>query len=721
MNKFLPLALALGLSTNIFIANPPVFGQYEYNMEADYAKYYDKGIEYYNQSEYSKAIEQFTQALKMGPTNSAVRNNLAVSHISRGTYFHNTLKNYDSAAENYRDAIYYLKYDAPEGTPDSPNAAGNYDIALKNLKNAQLGLGITDSPTYHFKKGQELRAKGMFRGAIVEYFLALQNSPPGADAFEAIGDMYRVLQNNDRAVSAYDKALNLKRNDPELFIKAGLAYEKADKLNSAIKAFNEASAIDPNNADALNALEQIWKDQIKLNPRNAAAHANLGTVLQKKGDFEGALEQYNAAELIEPNNILVRLNLGTLYQAKGDLNTATKAYDTILAVDPKNVLAHYYKATALKQMKNYDAARQELNTILQIEPNNAMAKKELAALAKEQAGGSDQLADVLKDIADKNPDDANAQYEAGFEAHSKGDINSAIRYYRKAISLNPNMADAYSNIGAALMANKQYDEALSMLNKASELKPGDENIKKLISEIKTIETSSKYDKALELHQQGNISEAIKLYQEALQTEPDNAEIYTNLGAAYQTNQNFDQALAMYKKAVELDATSTVALYYTGTAYHAKGDINQAISYYKKVLEIDPIHKEAKESLKSAEEGIVDMILSDALNAYNKKAYDQAGAAIDKALKMDPNNALAYYYMGLVAEAKNNASGAISNYKRATQLDPALDTAFYALAIALDKANDKAGAKVAFQKFVQLSGSKNDAFVQYARERLKQLP
>lgn len=719
MKRHYPIALALGLT--LLTTIPAVYSQYEYNMEADYAKYYDMGIQHYNNSQYSNAIEQFTQALKLAPNNSAIRNNLAVSYISRGTYFHNKLSNYDSASDNYRDAIYYLKYDAPLDSKPSPNAAGNMTIATKNLENAQLNLGHTSTTSFHFNKAKELRAKGHFRGAIVEYYLALEKSPPNAEAYEAIGDMYRVLQNNERAANAYEKAINTNNNDAELHVKIGLAYEKTGKLNQAITAFNQASQIDAQNMDALNALEKIWKDQIKINPRNAAAHANLGTILQKKGNYNGALEEYNAAELIDPNNILVRLNLGTLYQAKGDIETAIKAYDTILTIEPKNVLAHYYKSTALKQLKDYAGATKELNTILQIDPNNLMAKQELIAIAKDQGGGDNSnLLSILKDSADSNPNNAKSQYDVAFEAHSKGDLSTAIRYYKKAIILDPKMTDAYSNLGAALMENKEYDEATENLQKASELDPTNDNVQKLLSEIKELQGSNKYQEALKLHEEGKLSKAIKLYEEALNAEPNNTEIYINLGAATQSNKDYQKAINYYKKALSLDPNSSLTYYYMGTVYHAKNDLSEAVGNYKKALEIDPNNAQAKEALKSAEEAKSQIILSDALDAYNKKDYKRAKALIEGVLKTEPNNAIAYYYLGLVLEGQNDVNTAIINYKKATQLDPKMENAFYALAIALDKINSKQEAKIAYQKFVALAGHKNDSFIKYAKERLKQL-
>lgn len=718
MKKYIPIALALSMS---LIYNLPSYCQYEYNSDADYSKYYDSGISYYNKSEYSKAIEQFSQALKLAPKNSAIRNNLAVSYISRGIYFHNSAKDYNEAINNYREAIYYLKYDASEGSVESQNASGNLGIAIKNLANAMQGIGQSiDNISYHFKTGKDLRAKGQFRQAIVEYWLALDKSPANAEALESIGDMYRVLQNNDRAASAYDKAISINNKNPQLLIKAGMAYEKIDKVDDAIKAYNQASILEPSNKDALTALQKIWEEQIKINPRNAAAHANLGAVLQKSGQYDAALAQYNAAEFIDPNNITIRLNLGTLYQAKGDINTAMRAYDTILQVDPKNVLARYYKSTALKQSKDYEAAKKELNTILQIDPNNAIAKKELLNIAKETAGSGTNIYQFLKEAADREPNNAKAQYDAGFEAHSNGNITDAIAYYKKAIRLDPKMTDAYSNLGAALISIKEYNEALTVLNKAQQLDPTNDKIQKLISDISETQKGSSYDEALALHQQGKVKEAIEIYKKAIQEDPNNPEVYINLGAAYQSLKNYDLAIQQYRKAISLDPNSSLAYFYLGTTLHAKNSINDAISNYKKALTIDPNNKQVKDSLKAAEDAKVQILLSEGLNAYSKKSIDEAKSIFEQALKLNPNNALGYYYLGLIMEDKNNTGLAITYYQKAIQNDNKLDSAYYALGVALDKNNDRAGAKNAFSKYVQLAGSRNDAFVKYAKERLKQL-
>lgn len=699
----------------------PAKAQYEYNSEANYASYYDQGVKFYNSGEYTKAIEQFTQALKMAPENAAIRNNIAVSLISRGTYYHNTAKNFEEAIDNYLSAIYYLKYDAPKDAPQSQNAPGNLSIAYKNYSNALASMGVKiNTPAFHINKAKEYRAKGKFRSAIVEYFMALEKSPADTSYYEAIGDMYMILQNDYRASQAYDKISATKPGNAQLYVKIGMANEKNNNLNEAIKSYDKATSIDPKNMEALSALERIWGNQIKLNPRNVAAHANLGAVLQKKGEFDSALAQYNAAEAIDPNNIFVRLNLGTLYQAKGDFKTAIKAYDTILQVDPNNKLARYYKATALKTLKDYDGANRELNYILQKDPGYDLAKKELLEISKLSGQSSPVVIGLLKDMAEKDPTNIKAQYDAAFEAHSKGDIDTAIYYYKRAIALDSNMSDAYANLGSALYSKKKYEEALPILERATMLDPGNENVKKLISEIKSNQKSSKYQEALTLHQQGKIKDAIPIYLESLKADPNNPEILTNLGAAYQSLKSYDSAIEMYKKAVGLSPNTAVTYYYLANCLFAKNMLREAVANYNKAISIEPNNQNYKDGLKAAQANLADTLLSDSLKSYNAKQYQKAQGLIQESLKYSPNNAVAYYYLGLVSDAQNNAASAVNHYRRSIQLDPNMENSYYALALDLDKMKDIAGAKEAFTKYLQIAGNRSDAFVNYAKARLKQL-
>ena len=51
---------------------------------------------------------------------------------------------------------------------------------------------------------------------------------------------------------------------------------------------------------------------------------------------------------------------------------------------------------------------------------------------------------------------AEALFEQGYNAHSKGDVKQAIRDYTQAIALNPSYAEAYNNRGAIYRELNNY-------------------------------------------------------------------------------------------------------------------------------------------------------------------------------------------------------------------------------------------------------------------------
>jgi tetratricopeptide (TPR) repeat protein len=63
------------------------------------------------------------------------------------------------------------------------------------------------------------------------------------------------------------------------------------------------------------------------------------------------------------------------------------------------------------------------------------------------------------------------EYEVGLASNALGKHPSAIRHYRRAIELDPNLAAAWYDLGELLLANDELDEAARSFTRASELRP----------------------------------------------------------------------------------------------------------------------------------------------------------------------------------------------------------------------------------------------------------
>lgn len=81
------------------------------------------------------------------------------------------------------------------------------------------------------------------------------------------------------------------------------------------------------------------------------------------------------------------------------------------------------------------------------------------------------------------------------------------------------------------------------------------------------------------------AEAIAFYERAAQNEPNNAEIFLELGAAQYIAHRFDEAIGSFEKATSMNGKLGHAYYYLGVLYAAKGMRDKADQALKKVIEV----------------------------------------------------------------------------------------------------------------------------------------
>ena len=96
---------------------------------------------------------------------------------------------------------------------------------------------------------------------------------------------------------------------------------------------------------------------------------------------------------------------------------------------------------------------------------------------------------------------------------------------------------------------------------------------------------NKLKEALELHKNGKINEAEKLYFEILEKEPENADVLHLLGIISAQKEKFSEALIFLKKAVKINPKSQSFQNSLGNIYSKTGDYKKAVSHYKKALKI----------------------------------------------------------------------------------------------------------------------------------------
>ena len=99
-------------------------------------------------------------------------------------------------------------------------------------------------------------------------------------------------------------------------------------------------------------------------------------------------------------------------------------------------------------------------------------------------------------------------------------------------------------------------------------------------------TSVLVDKGATLQNMGKLKLAIRCYDKVLDIFPEHLDALLNKGAALHSDQKYLEAIECYDIALKVDKKCAMALAYKGLSLGEMGKLQNAIKYFKKALSID---------------------------------------------------------------------------------------------------------------------------------------
>jgi lipoprotein NlpI len=103
---------------------------------------------------------------------------------------------------------------------------------------------------------------------------------------------------------------------------------------------------------AMKDFEQV----VKLEPKAAWAHLNVGNVWSLKRDHDRAIQAFDKALQLNPNYATAYLSRGNSWKEKGDPEKALKDYTELIRLQPKNPTGYNQRANLLVERGDHDAA-----------------------------------------------------------------------------------------------------------------------------------------------------------------------------------------------------------------------------------------------------------------------------------------------------------------------------------------------------------------------------
>jgi Tfp pilus assembly protein PilF len=139
--------------------------------------------------------------------------------------------------------------------------------------------------------------------------------------------------------------------------------------------------------------EREFREAIRCDPNNVAAHIILGRLLQNvRKDYAGAEREFREAIRCDPNNVAVHINLGNLLEkVRKDYAGAEREFHKAIQCDPNYALAHRNLGCMMMQASgNCDGAEREFREALRIDPDDATARGYLERVLELKAAANVQ-------------------------------------------------------------------------------------------------------------------------------------------------------------------------------------------------------------------------------------------------------------------------------------------------------------------------------------------
>lgn len=407
---------------------------------------------------------------------------------------------------------------------------GKPDVALKDAK-----LLVEQQQTV---SGHKLRlaevyfVMGKYDEALPLYEILQKEKPESAQLLNRIVSVLMMKKEHEKAMEVTDSFLaKYPDNSAAVMIKAKIYLSQGyiDLAENVLKP-------------------EADKDQ------DVGSIVMLAELYKNKKEDGKAIEYFQKGLQQAPNNVGIMMKLANLYLANGK---------------PDEAIVHYEK-------------------VLQEKDDFIPAMNNLAFLYAEESGDLDRALDLATRVYKKLPDNPDIADTLGWVYVMKGVFSQAEPYLKQAMDGRPDNPSILYHVAMLRYGQRQQREAEKLLISAIEKGL---SAKELASANETLDILSLGKKKLSIAQsekeQGNVDQAIVLFEEIMQDEGFNSDAAIELALLYaEQNKKMIHALELAQKAYDAQPSNPQAADALGWVYYHQGSLLLAKQYLEKALDND---------------------------------------------------------------------------------------------------------------------------------------
>jgi len=421
--------------------------------------------------------------------------------------------------------------------------------------------------------------------------------PPGQDPEMSARYHYLTFlmlhrQNQfDAAVTALEKAIEIDPDDS--FLKRDLIrmYLSMGQDETAMSLLDSLVEQHPDNVENLLMMARLKKDDM----RDERMHPLLERILE-----------------LDPENRETYLRLGKIYMDNQQIPEALELFSRMAKRLPDYYVAHFYLGEAHFLSGNYEAAEQAFLRTIDLEPDLIEPRFRLVDILQnpENPAGDtspDRLLAMYEQILAIDPENSRARLETALLYHKTGQTDPAGR--------------RLSDLGK---------EALN-------------DTRLLMTAVDLYLSQKRYE------------DAVIVFSQMLEADPDNDNFNFFLGMAHESSQNPEQAIDHYLKVSPAHPQYKKTLLTIAFLYREAGQTDKAVAF------LERHHRQSPEDID---------ILTYLAAFYEKEdQLEKAMALLSKGLEDAPENTSLLFRLGAVQDKAGLKDESIATMKQVIHLDP----------------------------------------------------
>jgi tetratricopeptide (TPR) repeat protein len=307
----------------------------------------------------------------------------------------------------------------------------------------------------------------------------------------------------------------------------------------------------------------------RLDPKMTEAFLNLGILLSERDPAAAVVPLRRAVDLL-PAQSRPRFLLGHALERSGDIPGAVDCYEAALRLDPRDVETIIHLGNLYFGLKRYPDAETKFRAGLELQPKSPQALLGLAQTLDVQK--KPEAAAAFRDYLAVQPDATGAQSRVIHLLLEQKQYEAALTELDRADAGKSPTLDSLRSRADIQIAQKKWDDAIITLRKAITLAPNDADLRGGLGRV--------------FMQKRDFASAEKEIKVALEMDRNNLVYWKDLRSTYYLGGNYSAALATQDLIAKVETPGAGEWFIRALCYDKLNQPKPALEAYEKFLELD---------------------------------------------------------------------------------------------------------------------------------------